>query len=589
MFRPFNFPRSGKINENKDGRKERGVSVTTSLRSGGGVKSKGVVDRLRNNSGKHQDIMNRLSAMSHSEQPISNDVRSKMDTTPKYSEYVDSYYNGLKGFSSGRKDVGNGFHDVAYSAQVSRLVNIARMDEVNEILQKMATEVITPYDDSPRFCSFRIDRMGLEKADIKKEYIDKIEEIAEDFMPRLYRDLGMNGNGGYNQFIDALVKGKKTYELVYDDPDNPTKIIKVVEVDSDCIHGFVHEGKQYWRFEPRHQDGANPFGIKRKTNQQSRILHHYQIVQIDWSANNTLGHISYVHGLMKSANNLRVMEETMIIWYVTNSTFRTIHKVPTQHLNGAFSAQAVSEEKEQYTTNIDYNSATGELFIDDSTNIPFERQMFLADGDFGEPKLETLNNRSTPIDKIETNMYFREKLYRASGMPQSRFDKQGGDWSIDPTRAQREEVYFNGVVDRIKKWYGVLFLTPLYEHIAMEIPELNADVTIFENIRLEFHSINQFKELLDLAVLNEKAGYVEKLGKSFTYSTPDGNEVAFLPPNYLLERYMGITAEDFELIAEKRDEWLEMSLQEAQKKKEIMTKYGVDPEESGGGGGGRRR
>tara|TARA_R110001592_G_scaffold26895_3_gene100226 strand:+ start:841 stop:2568 length:1728 start_codon:yes stop_codon:yes gene_type:complete len=570
------------------------IKLTTNFLTSKGARKKSgekSIDRLRGNVGRHSKNLHRLSSYSDPSN-ISQDVRNSMEALPKADAFARDYYNTLG--SQGRQKSKNHFSFKDSRGKIDILRRISEIPEVTDILTKLVTEIITPSEGKKHFCEFFIDRIELEKYQLKDEYITKLEELSDRFFPLIYKHLGLKLNGAKKFLHSYLVEGKKAYEIVYDNPDNPTKFIGMAEIDGDSLEKIVLEdGIVKWQYIPKLDQSSNNgvLGIKRATNKTltKRILHDWQVVVVDWNDENPNSHISYVHTLMKDANVLRIMEETMLIWYVTTSSYRTIHKIPTQGLTGTYAAQTVLHEKQNYTTDIEYDNSTGELYIDDSTNIPFERTTFIADGEYGEPTIDTINDRGTPLDDPKSIEYFKKKLYRTSQMPQSRFDDGAGDWSIDPTRAQREEVYFDGFCDVIKNSIAPIFLKPFLVIVGFEIKEINSDYNILDNINLSWNSINQFKKLLDLAVMSEKISYIEKTAESLVMTDVDGDEYPIIPIEILLQQHLGYTKEDMEVLEEKRMESLERKLLERKKVKELKEKYGLNDDDEDGGGGGRRR
>jgi len=590
---------SDRISESK-GSKNVNVKVSLSgtnsnFSNSGNIKgSTNNFDRIRNNLGKHQATLQRLSQYNSGTQALSVDTLTKMETMPKKQDFVRNYYSMLSNYNSklGSTKNGLGFGSTNAIQQQKRLRRIASLDEVDEILSKLTTELTLPTNKEKHFFNYKIDRLALEQLGIKKEYIDKIEEIATDFHPKIYRELGFKLNGANNAMHNFLIDGKKAYEIVYDNPDKPTQLITCVEIDANNLTKFYDNGAIKWKYQfnldssyARTVSSYNKDLLKNKNyNNGFRILYDWQVNYIDWSEDSVNGHVSYVHGLMKSANVLRIMEETMLVWYVTNSSYRTLHKVPTQGLMGTYAATAVLQEKEEYSTDIQYIGETGEIFIEDSPNIPFERTTFVSDGEYGEPSVEVLNDRGASLDKTDVVDYFKGKLYRASKMPQSRFDSDGGEWALDPSRAQREEVFFAGMCMKIKNTFAPVLLKPLFIELGLKIPELDNDVSIFDNINIQWNGVNQFKELLDLTVLTEKLSYIDKIKDSLVMQDANGDDIQIIPWTILLKKYLGYTQEDLDQISDARYEELERVIKETKKIEDLKKKHGISTNDNGGGG-----
>lgn len=436
--------------------------------------------------------------------------------------------------------VGNIFaHDAKRKRQA--YIELSSYDKIDEVLSKLTDEIIV-YSKGEKFASVSIDRMYLEKIGVKESVIDLIERRADEIFNFIYRCYGFkeegSRNSAWNKTYQYLVEGGLAFEILYDDIDNPKKIIGIRETDYLQLNEVWKDGVRFWEHE-KVLDARN----------RRVLLYDSQIIMIRWSDSSANNKFSYLESLIRSFNVTRIMEESKIIWYVTNSQFRTLFTIPTKQKSRIKAAQTLAIEQQRHRDDISFDYASGELLINGSTSQEFQKQYFMADGDSGSPSISTIGGDGPDLSDNTALESFDRKFYRNARIPYSRFDAGSSDsWNLDSSGKLREEISFDRFVARAQAPLSMLLLKPLIMQLAMDIPEIKNDDQIIDAIQIKWNSYGMFEELMHQEVLSEKIAFIEKMRESLKTTTADGDEIPFFSMKFLTEKFLKeFTEADLEL------------------------------------------
>ena len=448
-----------------------------------------------------------------------------------------------------------------------RLQSMSSYDMLDEVLTKITDEIIVDGTQSEYPITIDIDRIALEKNKLKADFIDKFEKRANDIFNTMYNLYGFRDTGStyslWNTVYEFLIEGKRAYTIVYDDPEKPKNIIAIVEIDPLDLEYFHKDGKKYW--------------IHRKKlandRQNKIVLYDNQVIFIDWSDSKANARFSYLEQLVRSFNNTRIIDETRLIWSITNAMFRSVFNIPTGGLSRIKAATTVATEMQRYHDDINYDSDTGELFTNGNPNMKFFKEYWFADGDQGTPEVSTVGGDGPDLNDSDMNDYFNRKFYRNSRVPYSRFDATASEtWNLDARSQLREEITFGRFINRIRQILNPLFLKPVLIQLAMEFPEIKDDSNILNAVKIRYESYSIFEELLQLNVLQEKIQFIEQMREALVRRDADGDDIPFFSMKWLVEKYLPeIDEEDIKLnkkYMEKENE----NMFEIMKKKAELTK-----------------
>ena len=299
-----------------------------------GIKGVGNVDRL-NKAQNISKIASRLNRFTPSDLNLSQKAHGKFEIDPIDQRLAeDEYYATLERLTSNIKKSGVKpfYRNVEPVFQRERLRNLARADEIRDVITKLADECVVPSDDFSKFGEILVNTDRLIELGLNKDEIETITKLAEDSFAKNYRLLGFLFDGAWKKMIKFLIDGDIIFEVLFDDPDNPKHIIGFVEGDPIKFQEIYMEGTKMWIHEK--ESHARFLGNVSPAQQYQRIiLHDWQITRATWGEIDVYGFQSYVAQLMRSYNVMRIVEEAKIIYTVTNATMRTLYSVNSSTRN----------------------------------------------------------------------------------------------------------------------------------------------------------------------------------------------------------------------------------------------------------------
>lgn len=441
------------------------------------------------------------------------------------------------------------------------LIELSLQPEIEDILDTLSQECIVKIPSSkyvfePIFNSMDIDDLS-DKAD------EEIKDHINTYFPILYKMLDLHDGGAKKLLRNWLIWGKIAFEIIYDNLDNPKKIIGIVPIDAITLEEKYHDGQMWYIQQPK-------FGI----NVRERILHESQVVFIQWDED--YGRISYVERLLRYFNVYRIMERSKILWFMTHSQDKTLFTVPGAGKGRAKGAQTLAAAMHRYSDNIEFNDYTGQLFVNGQPQWQSSKEYWMLETDSGKPSIDNVEGRGHDLSETQSISFFEQRLYKISKIPINRFDPSSGDsWTADPTSQKREEIKFSTFVNDIRDKFGIVILKPLKISLCLDNPDLINDNEILDSIVLEYQHNNVFDELAEMEILEKKIEFIEKLQNALVVMGPSGRERKFFPQEYLVNKYLGLTEQEIKEIKKMKIKE-ERELEKLDK--EIIDEFGEEPE-----------
>lgn len=428
------------------------------------------------------------------------------------------------------------YYSMSKKQKRSQLQRLSIHDLIDDVLTKLCDEIVVTSENESAI-SLMIDDAKLKKLELKEDFEKELVSTAKSEFNRIVKMMGLENEGTetslWNRLYLFLTEGTQAFENVWDDLNNPKKITGIHEIDALETEKFYSQGVQYWKHH------------KLLSRDESYIiLYDNQVNYIDWASASPNNRSSYLEHLIKSFNDLRIMDESLITWTLMNSVYRMIVKVPTKSKSRTQIAQSLAVEKNRYHDDINYDSLTGMVSVNGAPNLQMMKTYWMSNGDSGTPEIDTVKNDGTDMNDVDRNVYFQQKFYRNAKMPYSRFDNSGSTWNIDPRSQLREEINFGRFCSRIRSIFGMIVLKPLHLQLVAKFPELRSESDILKCFKLKWNSYNVFEELMQLDIINEKVEAVTKLSESMKKFTPDGEELPFWSMNLLIKKFIKEFSED---------------------------------------------
>lgn len=386
------------------------------------------------------------------------------------------------------------FFQLDYAVKRERLRDIASNGEIEFILETITDDMIV-YSDENRFCHAN-DLTGkmLYRGSNKEQRLAYQERILDKYynnFEEIYTTWGFGeGIAAWQYAYQFLIEGHLSFEIIYDDPNKPKKIIGFKELDPASIAPQLNKdskGKlflQWAQYDP--QTGS------------TRMLADSQVIYISFANHFKTKRISFVERLIRSFNLLRIIEHSKVIWHVMNAPIRLQTSVPT----GSKSFQKAQEDVKEFMNllkeDVFFNGDTGELTVDGKPNILFYKNYVTPINDQNQSvKIEPLSYPGPNLSSSELLGYFTKKLKMDSKIPYSRWEGQSGmgAFTLNAEGISREEVRYQKFIKRLRSAFSELLVKPMYLQMCLDFPELKDDFKFNNGIGINYHNDNVFEEI----------------------------------------------------------------------------------------------
>jgi hypothetical protein len=230
--------------------------------------------------------------------------------------------------------------------------------------------------------------------------------------------------------------------------------------------------------------------------------------------------LSYLHKAIKSLNQLRMIEDSLVIYRLSRAPERRIFYIDVGNLPKVKAEQYLRDVMNRYRNKQVYDSATGEI-RDDKKFMAMLEDFWLPRREGGRGTEITTLPGGQNLGEITDIEYFKKKLFRSLNVPTSRMDGEGGFNLGRSSEILRDEVKFSKFVARLRKRFSVMFSDMLKTQLILKNIITPEDWEIMnEHIQYDFLYDNHFAELKNTELLNERLTMVATaepyIGKYFS-------------------------------------------------------------------------
>ena len=231
--------------------------------------------------------------------------------------------------------------------------------------------------------------------------------------------------------------------------------------------------------------------------------------------------ISYVHKSMRPINQLRMMEDSLIIYRLARAPERRVFYIDVGTMPRHKAEAHVRKIQTAYKNKLVYDSATGKI-RDDRRHVSMLEDFWLprsADGKGTE--ISTLPGGEN-LGQIDDINYFQKKMYKSLGVPYSRLDgEQSSNLLGRANEITRDELKFQKFIDRLRKKFSILFIDILKKQLILKGIVNDKEWSEIKNyINIDYIRDNHYTELRDSELLRERLQTLEQadqyVGKYFS-------------------------------------------------------------------------
>lgn len=230
--------------------------------------------------------------------------------------------------------------------------------------------------------------------------------------------------------------------------------------------------------------------------------------------------LSFLHKAIKSVNQLRMIEDSLVIYRLSRAPERRIFYIDVGNLPKMKAEQYLKEVMNRYRNKLVYDSNTGEV-RDDRKHMSMLEDFWLPRREGGRGTEITTLPGGQNLGELEDVKYFQKKLYKSLNIPLSRLEQESSFTIGRSNEITRDELKFAKFVGRLRKKFSELFHDLLKTQLVLKgIMTLEDWEDLKENIQYDFIFDNHFTELKDNELLTERlntVGLMEPyLGKYFS-------------------------------------------------------------------------
>ena len=388
---------------------------------------------------------------------------------------------------------------------IRRYRDIAQQAECDTAIEDIVNEGIVS-NQNDQAVEVSLDRLRYPdkiKRKIRKEFDEVLrllhfEQKGHDVFRRWYVD----GRVFYHKIIDPKDPRKGITELRYIDP---TKIKKVREVkkDRDGKTGvdMIEDINEYYVYNEKGLGSAGMAGSNQGLKIAADSIAYTPSGLIDGNSGRVM---SYLHKAIKPVNQLRMIEDALVIYRISRAPERRIFYIDVGNLPKIKAEQYLKDVMNRYRNKLVYDATTGEI-RDDRNHMSMLEDFWLPRREGGRGTEITTLPGGSNLGEIDDITYFQRKLYRSLNVPISRLESESGFSLGRSTEITRDELKFTKFVQRIRKKFSPLFTDILKTQLLLKgIIAPDDWPEIQEHIQYDFLADGHFAELKDAELLENR-------------------------------------------------------------------------------------
>ena len=385
--------------------------------------------------------------------------------------------------------------------------DIAMQPECDAAIEDIINEAIVSDEDSAP--------VNLVLDDLEQP--DRIKKLMQEEFDHIIKLLNFNWTG-HDTFRKWYIDGRLYFHKIIDEknpkrgmlelrPIDPTKIRKVREVieEKDPKTGakLVKEVKEYYIYQDKNMSKSNQ-GLKIAKDSICYITSGV----LDPSRKRVL---SYLQKALKPANQLRMMEDSMVIYRMSRAPERRIFYIDVGNLPRGKAEEYLRNIMGKYRNKLVYDANTGEM-KDDRKHMSMLEDFWLPRREGGRGTEITTLPGGENLGQIDDIVYFQKKLYKSLNVPVNRLEQEAQFSLGRSSEITRDELKFQKFLGRLRKKFSTLFIDLLKTQLILKGIVTEEEWKEFsQDIAVDYIKDTHFSELKDSEILRERLGTLREM------------------------------------------------------------------------------
>jgi len=221
--------------------------------------------------------------------------------------------------------------------------------------------------------------------------------------------------------------------------------------------------------------------------------------------------LSYLHKAIKPLNQLRMLEDAMVIYRIARAPERRIFYIDVGNLPKLKAEQYLRDLMTKYRNKLVYDSNTGEI-RDDRKHMSMLEDYWLPRREGGRGTEITTLPGGQNLGDIEDILYFQKKLYKSLGVPISRLESEANYTIGRATEISRDEVKFTRFVNKLQTQFSGLFNDCLERQLTLKgILSLEDWKIIKTDLFYVYENDSHFAEMKNAELMQDRMNLLRDL------------------------------------------------------------------------------
>ena len=396
---------------------------------------------------------------------------------------------------------------------IRRYREVSLIPECDSAIEDIINECITS-DSSDRIVSLDLRDVKLSDS-IKKKIQDEFAYILSlmkfnQNSHEIFRKWYVDGRIYFHKVVDSKQPQKGMVDIRNVDP---LKIKKVRNVEKDKDRKGVEKIKKVEEFYVFNDKGFDKSSATEGATLKiaPEAVSYTTSGMLDYNKNVVIG---YLHKALKTANQLAMMEDALVIYRISRAPERRIFYIDVGNLPKAKAEQYLADVMNKYRNKLVYNADTGEI-KDDRRHMSMLEDYWLPRREGGRgTEISTLPGGQN-LGDVEDIEYFKKKLYRSLNVPHSRMESDNGFNMGRASEISRDELKFNKFTKRLQMKFARCFTDLLRTQLVLKnIVSSEEFDKVKDFIHYDFATDNHFTELKEGEIMRER---LDLLGQMSEY------------------------------------------------------------------------
>jgi hypothetical protein len=390
---------------------------------------------------------------------------------------------------------------------IKRYREISHYPDADNAIENIINESIISDDDRP---SLDIVLDELKASDTIKDAIrDEFDNVYKllQFDARghdIFRTWYVDGRLYYHIIIDPADTKKGIVELRFIDPRKIRKIKNYKKEKNDRGIDVVKEIEEYYIYNDKGITDSLATGIKLSLD--SVVFCPSGLT--DLNSGMTLSHL---HKAIKPTNQLKMVEDAIVIYRLSRAPERRIFYIDVGNLPKIKAEQYVNDIMNKFRNKVVYDATTGEV-RDDRKHLSMMEDFWMPRREGGKGTEITTLQGGQNLGEIADIQYFQRKLYQALNVPISRLVSDTGFNLGRSSEITRDELNFQKFVDRLRRKFSSLFYNLMRVQLILKGIMKDVEWDQFaQDIRFDYLKDNFFTELKENEILSQRINMLNSI------------------------------------------------------------------------------